>query len=239
MLTLVIRCAIIYLIVLFICRVMGKRQMGELQPFEFVITLIIADLATIPMAEINVPLVHGVVPLFTLAIIHYLISLLCRKSLIARKVVNGKPIIVISPRGIDYKALKNLNMNIDDLVEAIRELNYFSFEDILYAIVETNGKLTVMPRINKAPLTVGDVNLQVQENDLPIVLVQDGKIMEENLILARINKDFLLQNIKKVGTNKIKDILIATLDQSGKMYIQQKHKTFQIVNTGKNFKEQW
>lgn len=239
MLTLVIRCAIIYIIVLFICRIMGKRQMGELQPFEFVITLIIADLATIPMAEINVPLVHGVIPLFTLAILHYLISFLCRKSMIARTVVNGKPIIVISPRGIDFNALKTLNMNIDDLVEALRELDYFSFDDILYAIVETNGKLTVLPRVNKSPVTVGNLNLEVAENNLPIVLVQDGKVMEENLTLARVGEEFLINNIKKVGTNKIKDILVATLDQSGKMYIQQKYKTFQIINTGKNFKEQW
>lgn len=239
MLTLVIRCAIIYIIVLFICRIMGKRQMGELQPFEFVITLIIADLATIPMAEINVPLVHGIIPLFTLAIIHFLISLLCRKSLWARTVVNGKPIIVISPRGIDYNALKNLNMNIDDLVEALRELNYFSFEDVLYAIVETNGKLTVLPKIEKSPLTIGDANLNLPENKLPIILVQDGKIMKENLILARQDENFVMSQIKKVGTNKLQDILILTLDQEGKMYIQQKNKQFNIVNSGKSFKEMW
>ncbi len=213
--------------------------MGELQPFEFVITLIIADLATIPMAEINVPLVHGIIPLFTLAILHFLISLLCRKSLWARTIVNGKPIIVISPRGIDYNALKTLNMNIDDLVEALRENNYFSFEDVLYAIVETNGKLTVLPKVEKSPATVGDLNLQLPENELPIILVQDGKLMQENLNLARVDENFVLNKIKKVGTNKIKDILIATIDKTGKMYIQKKHKTFQIINTGKNLKEQW
>ena len=239
MLTLVIRCFLIYVIVLFICRFMGKRQMGELQPFEFVITLIIADLATIPMAEINVPLVHGVIPLFTLAILHYLISLLCRKSLWARTVVNGKPIIVISPRGLDYNSLKTLNMNVDDLIESLRENNYFSFEDVLYAIVETNGKLTVLPKIEKSPLTVGDANLNLSENKLPIVLVQDGKFMKENLILARIDESFVLKQIEKVGTNKIKDILVATLDQEGKMYIQQKNKQFKITQTSKLFKEMW
>lgn len=218
---------------------MGKRQMGELQPFEFVITLIIADLATIPMAEINVPLVHGVIPLFTLAILHYLISFLCRKSIIARTVVNGKPIIVISPRGIDYVALKTLNMNIDDLVEALRELNYFSFEDVLYAIVETNGKLTVLPKIEKSPLTIGDAKLNIPENKLPIILVQDGKLIKENLILARVDENFISKQIEKAGTKKLKDILILTLDQDGKMYVQQKNRQFKILNSGKTFKEMW
>ncbi len=239
MLTLVLRCAIIYIIVLFICRIMGKRQMGELQPFEFVITLIIADLATIPMAEINVPLVHGVVPLFTLAIIHFVISLLCRKSKWARTIVNGKPIIVISPKGIDYNALKMLNMNIDDLVEAIREQNYFSFDDILYAIVETNGKLTVLPKIEKSPVTIGDLKLNMSENELPVILVEDGKILKENLKIMSVDDCFLIQEIKKAGINNIKEIVVATIDKSGKMYIQQKHKEYKIISTGKVLKEQF
>src|SRR5574344_692308 len=100
MLTLMFRGIIIYLLVLLIFRLMGKRQLGQLQPFEFVITLIIADLATIPMTEINVPLMHGIVPLVTVSLLHFLISFISRKSIVMRKIFNGKPVIVIRPNGI-------------------------------------------------------------------------------------------------------------------------------------------
>lgn len=239
MLTLTIRCAIIYIIVLFICRIMGKRQMGELQPFEFVITLIIADLATIPMAEINVPLVHGVVPLFTLTILHFLISLLSRKSLLLRKIVNGKPIVVMSPKGVEYDALKQLNMNLDDLIEALRELNYFSFDDVLYAIVETNGKLTVLPKKLRSNPTCEDLKLNLEENNLPMILISDGKISKENLKIAGLNEDFILKQAKAINVNKIKDIMVATIDNSGKMYLQQKNRQYKVVQTKKDLKERW
>ena len=222
MLTLVIRCLIIYIIVLFICRIMGKRQMGELQPFEFVITLIIADLATIPMAEINVPLVHGVIPLFTLAILHYLISFLCRKSIIARTVVNGKPIIVISPRGIDYVALKTLNMNIDDLVEALRELNYFSFEDVLYAIVETNGQLTVYPKFESQPITPKTVTDPKSGSDTPpMVLISDGVLCSKTLSACNLTKKWYEGVLKKENLSE-KEIFLMTCDPSAKYYIVKK-----------------
>ena len=118
MLILLFRCLIIYFIVLVVFRMMGKRQLGELQPFEFVITLIIADLATIPMSEINIPLLHGLIPLLTLSVMHFLISFLARKSIAMRKLFNGKPVIVINSSGIDYEALRKRNMNFNDLSEA-------------------------------------------------------------------------------------------------------------------------
>src|SRR5574344_1000390 len=150
MITILIRCVIIYLIVLFIFRIMGKRQLGELQPFEFAITLIIADLATIPMAEINIPIIHGVIPLIILMILHFFISWISRKSIFMRKVINGKPVLIMTPDGINYTALKDLNMNLNDLNEALRNLNYFSLDQIQYAIVETNGKITVLPNSQNA-----------------------------------------------------------------------------------------
>ena len=140
MFTLIARCVIIYTIVLIVFRLMGKRQLGELQPFEFVITLIVADLATLPMADTAIPLIHGIVPLITLLLIHFALSLFMRKSIFFRKLISGKPVIIISPKGIDYENLKKLNLNLNDVQESLRTLNYYNFDDIQYAIVETNGK---------------------------------------------------------------------------------------------------
>lgn len=235
MLTLMLRCVVIYLVVLLVFRLMGKRQLGELQPFEFVITLMIADLATIPMSEINVPLLHGIVPLITISILHYLISFLSRKSIIMRKILNGKPVIVINPNGIDYEALKKLNMDFNDLCESLRELNYFSLDEVAYAIVETNGKMTVLPNSQNAPLTAEDLKIKKEKSALPIMLICDGKPMKDNLKIAKIDNDFLLKQCARVGAYKFKDVAFASIDNSGKMYIEprnKKYKTFYVSFKG-------
>lgn len=231
MFTLLIRCVIIYLIVVLVFRLMGKRQLGELQPFEFVITLIIADLATIPMADINIPMVHGLVPLLTLMLLHFSLSFLSRKSLFVRKILSGKPVLVITPDGINYDALKKLNMNLNDLSEALRGQNYFSFDQIDYAIVETNGKITVLPNSKNAPLCASDFNLKKSQSALPIILICGGKVLKENLIVAKVEYQFLLDNIKKLGAFKFKDVIIATMDTNGKMYVQVKDKPYAIIQT--------
>lgn len=225
MLTLFIRCIIIYFIVLIIFRLMGKRQLGELQPFEFVITLIIADLATIPMAEINIPLLHGIIPLITLTLVQFLISFISCKSITMRKVFNGKPVIIISPNGIDYENLKKLNMNIDDLNEALRNMNYFSFEEIDYAIVETNGKISVLPKSSKGPVTCEDLKIKKEPSYLPLMLVCEGKILNENLKTAHLDKDFVTKILNKQGGYEIKEVIFLTIDNVGKIVLQVKDKS--------------
>ena len=231
MLTLVLRCAIIYAIVLIVFRLMGKRQLGELQPFEFVITLIIADLATIPMAELNIPVLHGVIPLITLMLLHFFISWASRKSIFMRKVLNGKPMLIVTPDGINYKALKQLNMNFDDLTEAMRNLNYFAFDEIAYAIVETNGKITILPNANNAPLCATDFNIKKNQSTLPVTLISDGKILKDNMQKTNCTEKFLLEQIKKVGAFNVKEVVIATIDNIGKIYIQIKNKPSKVLYT--------
>ena len=231
MFTLIARCLIIYLIVLCVFRLMGKRQLGELQPFEFVITLIVADLATLPMADTAIPLIHGIVPLITLLLLHFGISVLIQKSLVFRKIISGKPVIIISPKGIDYENLKKLNLNLNDVQESLRNLNYFSFEDIEYAIVETNGKITVIPKVGSTPVTIDDLKISKPENRLLVMLISDGKLIKENLALCKVDENFILRNIKRAGETKIKNILVFTLDNDGNMYIQAKNKQYVTLKT--------
>lgn len=221
MLTIMIRSIIIYLIVLLVFRLMGKRQLGQMQPFELVLTLIIADLATIPMAEVSVPVLHGIVPLLTLVILHFVLTIISRTSQTFSKIISGKPVIIINPKGIDYQAMKKLNLSTDDIFAALREQGYFNINQVQYAIMETNGKVSVMPKAEFSPTTNGDMNLQPSETFLPIILVSEGKMIKENLALAGFSEEEVKSLIKK-QSNKIslKEVLLLTVDQTGEGYLQ-------------------
>jgi len=236
--TIILRSIIIYAIVLFLIRLMGKRQIGEMQPFELVITLIIADLATIPMAEPAIPLIHGIIPLITLVVLHFILSIITNKNLWFRKFINGKPVIIIGPNGIDFKALKKLNMNFNDLQESLRSCNYFNLEEVLYAIIQTNGTLTVIPRAPFAPLTANDIGLKKDEASLPILIISKGKILESNAQMAEIDKSFLEKELESKN-KKIKDILFATINQQGKMYIQPFSGQFETLDTDYKGDNKW
>ena len=227
--TLIFRSLIIYFFVLILLRLMGKRQIGEMQPFELVITLIIADLATIPMSETGLPLVHGMIPIITLAFVHFALTFLSMKSLFFRKLINGKPIVVINPQGVDYNALKKLNMNFNDLMENIRGLGYFNLEEILYAIMQTNGTLTVLPRAPYAPLNADNAKIEVSPASLPITLMSEGKFVKENLELTKISQEFVISQVTNSGLNP-KEVIFLSINSEGKMYIQPKSGKFVVCN---------
>ncbi len=229
--TLVCRSIILYILILFLIRIMGKRQLGEMQPFELVITLVIADLATIPMAETALPLIQGIIPLLTLVCIHYFICFLSRKSTFFRKFLNGKPIILLDPEGISYDNLKRVNMNFNDLLEGLHTAGYFNLEELLYVILQTNGTMTVINRAPYAPLTADDLKIKKEQATLPMIIITKGKIITENLKVAGIDEKFILKYIKQVGFNSIKDILILTLSNTGKIYVQPRHGKFKVINT--------
>jgi uncharacterized membrane protein YcaP (DUF421 family) len=217
-----LRSVIIYVCVLAVIRLMGKRQVGEMQPFEFVITLIIADLACNPMAELSVPLVHGIVPIITLMILHFLICFLARKVQFVRYVLTGRPAIVINPNGINYKELKELNMTLDDLIELMRGCNVFKIEEIAYAIIETNGNLCVIKKSEVESVTRSDLKVKVSQASLPINIIMDGRLMNENIRLSKIDNQFIENCLSNAEIKNIKDVLIMTLDNNGEVFIQSK-----------------
>ena len=217
-----LRSVIVYSCVLVVVRLMGKRQIGEMQPFEFVITLIIADLACIPMAELSVPLVHGIVPILTLLIVHFLICFMSRKFQFARYILTGKPAIVISPKGINYKGLKELNMTLDDLIELMRGCDVFRIDEIAYAIIETNGNLCVIKKADQETVTRSDLKVKVSQSALPINIIMDGKLMRENMQMADIDEIFITKCLDKARVECRKDVLLMTLDNNGEVFIQEK-----------------
>ncbi|MBQ7308068.1 MAG: DUF421 domain-containing protein [Clostridia bacterium] len=214
---------------------MGKRQLGQLQPFEFVITLIIADLATLPMSDRNIPLINGIVPLITLLIIQFTFSVICRKSNFIRRVLNGKPIVIISPNGIDYNMLKELNMNMNDLQEAIRCAGTFKFEDIAYAIVETNGTITVLPKSQQESPSREDMCINAEPNGLPRIIICDGKLVSENLVTLEISDKDIDNVLSQCNIKSITDIVICTADDNKNIFVQNKDsETFEITLGGEN-----
>lgn len=230
MITIIIRVLIVYTLILFVFRLMGKRQLGQMQPFELVLTLIIADLATIPMAEMSVPLLNGIVPLLTLVVFHFVITTLTRASTGFSKFISGKPVIVIDMSGINYQALKQLNITIDDLFESIRESGYFSFSEVQYAIMETNGKVSVMPKPDNAPVTNADLKIKKQEDTLPLTIISEGKYMKENLEMSDKDKDYFNNFLKKQKIKSLKDVLILTITKQGEVFFQEKNKPCKVVD---------
>ncbi len=226
MLTIIVRAILIYILVLFVFRLMGKRQIGQMQPFELVLTLIIADLATIPMAESSVPVLHGVIPLLTLVVVHYFLTLISKNSVKFGNFISGKPVIVINPKGIDEKALHSLNITVDDLFEAIRGAGYFNLEEVQYAIMETNGTVNVLPKAEFSPVVNKDLKLKIEETSIPVTLVSEGKLMKNNINLAGVDLPFIEKFMKKAGIDKISKVLVLTLNKSGTVYIQEKNKEF-------------
>lgn len=211
MLIVFLRAIILFTVLLFTMRLMGKRQIGEMEPFELVITLVISELACIPMADRSIPITFGIVAILTMFVIHQVILLLS-KNKVMQGVINGKPVMVIDSLGIDTKSLNALNMTVSDLMQSMRSAEYFSLEEISYAIMETTGQLTVIP--NKA--------MTNKQQTLPIVVVEQGKWNEEEIKQHNFDKRSLEQLLKRERLN-IKSVVILAIDENNRMTLQTKH----------------
>ncbi|MBS4535056.1 DUF421 domain-containing protein [Clostridium sp. D2Q-14] len=223
MIIILIRTIIVYVFVLIGMRIMGKRQVSEMQPFELVVTLMIAELATLPMENLEVPLINGLIAISALLFLEVLISYINLKSEKTRKIICGKPSILISKGKINEKELKKLRININDLVEQIRIKNYPSLNDVEYAILETNGDLSIIPKANKKIPTLDDLNIVCSHEGIPITLVVDGHINFESLRIIEKDKIWLEKQLKNFGVNNVKNVLFAYIDGREKIYVQEKN----------------
>jgi uncharacterized membrane protein YcaP (DUF421 family) len=211
-------------------RLMGKRQIGELEPFELVITLIIADLATIPMAEQTIPIWYGIVPLLVICVIHFAASVLTKKSPLMRNLLSGKPAIVIDPDGIVFRELKKLNISGEELMEALRNLDYYDLTEINYAIIERNGKITVVPKAAGLPVTREDNKIKVPETSVPYCIVENGRVLKGNLATLGLTETGVLPRILRKISGSLRDIAFCSLSESGDVYVQKRGAQSQNFN---------
>ena len=222
MLITIIRTIILYIMVVFVMRLMGKRQIGELQPFEFVVTLMIAELAAVPMEDTGIPLLKGIIPVFILLAAQITLSYFSMKHQGFRKIVCGTPSILISNGKIIDKELRELRYNINDLLEQLRIKDYPNVNEVEYAILETNGELTVIPKAEYRPTVVKDINVFPAPPKLPVTLILDGIIQKENLDRLNLNREWLQNQLLSYSIKKPEEALIAILDTNGAFYAQNK-----------------
>lgn len=216
-----IRAIILYIIVLVVMRLMGKREIGQLQPFELAISIMIADLASIPMTEPGIPITNGIIPILGLLVMHLTISIINMKSIRAREIVCGKPSILIYRGKIDEKVLKKERFTINELQERLRGNNVVNIGDVEYAILETSGQVTVIQKPNKRTTIPEDFDIMPDYEGISYDLVVDGKVMYDNLKLIDKNYEWLKKQVAKFGFEP-EQALVVTMDGKGQFFCQKK-----------------
>ena len=221
MLIIFIRSIFLYIIVLVVMRLMGKREIGQLQPFELAISIMIADLASTPMADTGIPITNGIIPILALLVMHLVISILNMKSMKARQILCGKPSILIYRGRIDEKMLKKERFTINELEERLRGNNIVNIGDVEYAILETSGQITVIQKPNKRNTIPEDFGIQPEYEGISYDLVVDGKVMYENLKILEKDYNWLKKQVNKFGILP-EQALLVTIDGKGNFCCQEK-----------------
>ena len=216
-----IRTVVIFIATLLVMRLMGKRQIGEMQPYELVITLIIADLACIPMADNSIPLLYGIIAIVSVYFLHQILCLIDLNFVKAKSVISGTPSIVLNKNGIDDTQLKKNNLDISDLIESLRIEGYFSLDAVDYALYESSGTFSALPK----------KDYEDKQISLPIIIIDEGKWQEENVQKTQRDIPYFWNILRGQGCVELKKVLVMTVDGNGKLYLQikgQKYKTMQL-----------
>ncbi len=219
----VFRSVIIYLFVVVAVRIMGKRQIGELKPHEFVITILISAVATIPIQESSIPLAYSLVPIMIFVSLEVLESALSMKSLGFRNALQGKPVFIIKNGVLQQKALSRLRFTMDDLIDALRQKDVFDISEVENAVVETNGSLSVQKKAEYCEVTLGDMNIKGEKSSAPVPIIIDSKPISEYFGKEKIKLSEIDLILKGIDV-KAGDIMLLTMDENGKTYLIRKDK---------------
>lgn len=214
-----IRTFIVFITLIIVMRIMGKRQIGEMQPFEFIVTLIIADLACIPMTDVSIPLIYGISAIFALFLLHQLLSILEQSGSLMKRIISGKPSLVINSDGVDILELKRNNLGIDDLIESMRSQGYYSLDDLSYAIFESNGKLSPLENPDKSDT----------QKSVPLLIIDQGKLNKKNLELIKVEPSEISKFLEE-NEKKLKTVEVMTIDGNGRVYVKSKNQKYNILH---------
>ena len=219
----IIRTLLLYCFIIFAIRLMGKRQISDMQPSELVVTLVISDIASLPMQNTSRPLLSGIIPVIVLVALEILTSVFMMKSKRFRRVICGSPVVVISDGKLLQKEMRRLRLTTDDLFALLRQQNIFSPEDVQYCIVETNGTVSVLEKPEKRKPTAEDFKISIPDSKLEAMVISDGRLIETALPLCSQSKDSV-ENVLKKEKLRQSDVLIMTLDGLGNYNIILKEK---------------
>lgn len=223
MLTIVVRTALMYFFLIFIMRIMGKRQIGQLQPGELIITMLISEIAAMPMEDPDTPVHHALITIAVLAMLELSISFAALKFIKLRSIFQGHSIVVIKNGELDFKQLRKLRYSVDDLLESLREKDVFDISEVQYAIVETDGTLSVLLKPENRTATVSDVNATPENKGLPRTLITDGRMIDTQISKSVMSKEEVENLLKKHKIGK-KDVLLLTVDENGNVNLIEKFK---------------
>lgn len=215
------RTVLIYFIVLIMVRFMGKREIGQLSPFDFVVAIIIAELAAIPMESTDIPLWQGIVPLLTLGLLEVMLSYVSLYSHGLRRFMDGAPQVVIQNGRIIRKEMRKARYNLDDLLGQLREKGFYTIDDVEFGILEPSGRLSVIPKSQKRPVTPEDLCISTGYEGMPTVLVMDGAIMKDNLKQAGLSEAWLVEKLMERGVPP-QSVFLATIGTNGRLYVDQR-----------------
>lgn len=216
------RSVILYLFLIIGLRLMGKRQIGELEPAELVFSLLIADLASVPMQDFGIPILTGLIPILTLLCLTAMLSVLSARNIRFRALLCGKPSIVIHNGRILQEELKKNRFTVDELLEELRMNGVSDLSTVKYAILETNGQISVLPYAAERPATAGQVNRTVPESGLPLVLISDGRLLRQNLERRGLSDRWLEEQLQFRGVQSAREVFLLTLDEQGQIYFLRK-----------------
>lgn len=213
------RTIILYLVLIVGIRLMGKRQVGELEPSELVLSLVIADLAAVPMQDFGIPLLAGVIPILTLLALTMILSVLTMKHVGFRALLCGRPSVIICRGRLDQGEMRRNRLTVDELMEELRCQGYADPSTVWYAILETNGQLSVLPKAQEKPPTLAQLEQQPTERGLPLILISDGRILDQNLRARGVDRSWLEKEVKRQGFSGPEAVFLMTLDEAGGVYL--------------------
>lgn len=222
MLTVFVRSVLLYGVSLLAMRAMGKRQVGQLQPFEMVVVIMIAELAATPMGGVGIPLLYGILPMAALVVCHGLLTAACMKWQGLRKWLCGEPTVLVRGGAICEKQLRKVAVDLNDLMEAMRSAGFGDPSEVGTAVLEPGGKISVLPRALSRPLTPSDIGLTPPQEGLALPLVMDGAVQQDNLRRGRLTEAWLRLQAEKAGFSSLKEVLFMCLNTRGELLIQGK-----------------
>ena len=234
MATIFIRAIILYFILVLTMRAMGKRQLGQFQPYEFVMAMLIANLIATPMSDVSTPLLHGAMPVAALYIVHAVITLISMRSDRLRALISGKPSVVISKGIIQQDELKRLCLTVSDLMEGLRSAGILDPAEAGTAIMEANGTITAFPRASRRPPNTGEMNIDPGYEGMPMMLVMDGRLQVHNMATAQLDENWLIKTLKARNLS-VEQVFLCSVDTQGRMTIQDKRGNltqFQAIDAG-------
>ncbi len=225
MLVIVIRTIIIYFIVLFVIRIMGKAELSKMGPFEMIILFMMAELAAIPIESVDIPLLNGAAAILTLLFLEVVISFLSVKSKKINDLMNGKPSMIINRGKINEKEMRDQRITIENLMEQLRLKNFPSLTDVEYVVLEANGDLSVIPKPEKAPLTPSDMNISVSSQIMPMILISDGTLYKNNLKVLGKDENYIRKELAKGKITDYSQVFLCFFDGSGQLHVYPKGKS--------------